>query len=205
MDQTTNLRHRQAVSSCLAKFLNYPDPELGETLVSGELREAFAPAFAALGLAEAFARLGDFAIAQPEALLLELEKEYTWLFYASKPRAVHLFESVYQSGKLMQEATFAVARLYYEAGLAVGESMQLPPDHIAMELEFLSYLYFQEAKAGEEKIEANRRFAGELRQRLLDAHLNGFAGRFAGRLAEKARHPFYRLTAELLAGFLPER
>ncbi len=82
------------------------------------------------------------AFSEVEALLLELQKDYTWMCFASKPRLVPLFESVYREGKLYQESTFEIARLYHHAGLEVAEKFKLPPDHIALELEFMAYLLY---------------------------------------------------------------
>ena len=64
---------------------------------------------------------------RPPNPLLDLEKDYTWMCFASKPRQVYLFESVYREGKLLQESTFEIARLYFEAGLQLTETFTLPP------------------------------------------------------------------------------
>jgi TorA maturation chaperone TorD/ferredoxin len=58
-----------------------------------------------------------------------------------------VYESMYRNGRLLGPATFAVKAEYQKAGLDV-DGPELP-DHIAVELEFLSYLANQESKKGE--------------------------------------------------------
>ena len=95
------------------------------------------------------------------ALLVEIEKDYTRMCFASKPRLVYLFESVYREGKLYEESTFQIARLYYDAGLKVEEAFRLPPPTtIAVELEFMAFLAFKETegiRTGDERSGLRRR------------------------------------------------
>ena len=51
-----------------------------------------------------------------EDIRLALEKEYTWMCFASKPRLLYLFESVYREGKLLQESTFDIAASILRSG-----------------------------------------------------------------------------------------
>jgi TorA maturation chaperone TorD len=135
-------------------------------------------------------------------ILLELEKDYTRMCFSSKPRMVYLFESVYKEGKLYDESTFQIARLYYDAGLKVEESFRLPPDHIAVELEFLSFLTFKEMegiRSADRKIED---YALELQESALKNHVKDFALSVAGRMEKHAGTGFYRFTARLMNAFI---
>jgi TorA maturation chaperone TorD len=138
----------------------------------------------------------------PGALLLEIEKDYTWMCFASKPRRlVYLFESVYNEGKLFDESTFRIARLYYEAGLKVEEDFRLPPDHIAVELEFMAFLCFKELegiKAGDAKIVD---YSRELQNRTLTEHLRPFALAVAANLGKHAKTGLYQGTAKVMSTF----
>ena len=142
--------------SLLAKAMNYPDGPLADSIANGEFAEALASSLEALGqdpIAHDVRQLGKEIGRKPnqrEKLLLELEKDYTWMFFASKPRVAYLFESVYREGRLLQDSTFEIAGLYRDAGLVLNEDFRLPPDHIAVELEFLSFLFYQELE-GEKK------------------------------------------------------
>ncbi len=195
---------RAALYSLLAQALNYPDRDLVEGLCRGDyLREA-SDALDALGITGIKGCLETLQKEYPpeadrEALLLELERDYTWMCFASKPhRLVYLFESVYNEGKLFDESTFGIARLYYEAGLKVEEDFRLPPDHIAVELEFMSFLCFKEVegiKAGDGRITD---YAVQLQRRTLDEHLRRFALTVAGNLGKHAKTAFYRDMAKVM-------
>jgi TorA maturation chaperone TorD len=192
----------------LARGFDYPDDELAASLTTSNQEESFlwrlGQAAALLGegaLAENLEAMDDFisTYSEPEALLLELQKDYTRACFASRPRLVPLFESVYKEGKLLQDSTFQVARLYYEAGLQAEQKLDLPPDHIAVELEFMSYLclqHFEALQQGEDELAAQ---AEKLQRELLDKHLLDFATSFAARFQEHGRTPFYRSLASCLA------
>lgn len=137
-----------------------------------------------------------------ESYLLDLQKEYTRLCHTSRPRMVPLFESVYKEGKLLQESTIEVARLYHRSGLQVVDNFSLPPDHIALELEFMSYLCFQEAQAHSNNDIVVLEKAKGLQLQMLKDHLYSFAIAFAQRLQRYTVIEFYRLIGKLLENFI---
>ena len=64
-------------------------------------------------------------------------QRYATLFASGRPR-FWLYESAAKTGKILGAQTFEMARLYRAAGLeAAGAEL---PDHISLELTFLSYL-----------------------------------------------------------------
>ncbi len=202
------LEAHRTVNSLLARALNYPDAALVRSLTSGEFATALAAALRALGRPEAAALVAPlrslYEASQqpddsvPQQFLLELERDYTRIFFASSPRLAYLFESVYREGGLLQQSTFDVARLYHDAGIAPSQEFTLPPDHIALELEFLAFLFFQEAQALATQQADSASYAQSLRRTLLDRHLLQFAHILAARLAEHARCELYRATAAAL-------
>lgn len=133
---------------------------------------------------------------------IELQKEYTRLCHASKPRILPLFESVYREGKLLQESTVEVARLYYGAGLKLDKDFSLPPDHISLELEFMAYLCSQEIEAIREKDSFVLDKAKKLQQRMLKEHLQFFVPDFAQRLQKHASLEFYKVTGRYLENYI---
>lgn len=201
---------RTSLCALLAQALNYPDSTLVESLVRGDFADQCLDALNALGVegqTEALQALrgecGDPGI-DPAALLLEIEKDYTRMCFASKPRLVYLFESVYKEGKLYDESTFQIARLYYDAGLKIEEAFSLPPDHIAVELEFLSFLNFKQLegiRTGDRKTEE---YAVELQKKVLEDHLRGFALSLAERLGTHARMNFFRTVGGVMKAFFSE-
>jgi TorA maturation chaperone TorD len=135
----------------------------------------------------------------PAEMLLNLERDYTRLFFASKPRLAYLFESVYREGRLLQESTFQMARMYKDAGLTLSEDFRLPLDHIAVELEFLSFLLLKQIESAKNQNADADAYARELRSVLLEEHLSGLALALAERMGKHALHPLYRLAAAMLA------
>ncbi|NPU83010.1 MAG: molecular chaperone TorD family protein [Syntrophaceae bacterium] len=205
------LEARATVFSLLAQAFNYPDRELVASLRKGEFPAALFSAVGCLpdasSISEEIAAIGKEYVDSDQgddALLLELEKDYTQMFFSSKPRLVYLFESVYNEGKILQESTFQIARLYYDAGLRPAEHFKLPPDHIAVEFEFMSYLYFNEIKAIQTNNPKNAEFARQLQHDVMINHLGSFGGTFAEKVAAHGRTLFYKkmgiIAAFTLAG-----
>lgn len=181
----------------LANAMNYPDTELALSLVEGRFRDdliSVAPA----GASDLLAGLSGYSGGDKEGTLLEMERDYTWLFFASKPRIAHLFGSVYAESKLYQESTFEIVRLYHDAGLKVEESFKLPPDHIAVELEFLAYLAFNEAEALRTGNSENEAYARDLQEKALVKYVRPLAGNIGERIADRAKTEFYRTLGRLL-------
>jgi TorA maturation chaperone TorD len=196
-----NPENRLAIFNALAQALNYPTQELAVSLKNGDYLRQLSNALQTkesnrLGEQLTKHLKGYAEISQSaEDIQLALEKEYTWMCFASKPRLLYLFGSVYREGKLLQESTFDIARLYYEAGLKIDENFQLPPDHIAIEMEFMAYLCFNELNAQQDGDKEKEQYAGKLQKTVLENHLAAFAGQFAEKLACSAKSDFYKIIA----------
>lgn len=194
--------------SLFARALDYPDQELVEILVSGKflggLQQTGVVSATGNQISPISAReIADFVKGKgAEQLLLELQKDYTRMCFASKPRLVPLFESVYLEGKLYQDSTLQIARLYDEAGLRLTEKFKLPPDHISLELEFMSYLLYQEIDARKNEDTELIEEAVQFRQEVLHKHLGKFASKLLTKMEQGARTPFYRNVAPLAREFL---
>jgi len=205
VEGVAELEAKAALHSLLAQAMNYPDARLVDSLRKGRFAGA---------LHESLAMLGDTSLkdeiescqreyqrkdsADKKEMLLELERDYTRMFFSSKPRLAYLFESVYSEGKLLQESTFEIAGLYRDAGLVLNEDFRLPPDHIAVELEFLSFLYFKEIEGLKNGNKETVEYARELQAVVINKHLKSFALNVAERVAKHASTPFYRMVAQVL-------
>jgi len=200
-DRLPLIMARAEIFRHLADSLNYPDEALVQTLAEGTYTTNLADALKRAGFGAAADVLAD-AAPEMKASRLDLEKDYTWMCFASKPRQVYLFESVYREGKLLQESTFQIARLYYEAGLQLTEAFKLPPDHIAVELEFMAFLFFNEADAVREGHTDKESLAVRLQSEALQKHLIPFGLSVAERMEKHARTAFYRTLARLLRNVL---
>ncbi|MGB9695646.1 MAG: TorD/DmsD family molecular chaperone [Caldisericaceae bacterium] len=139
-------------------------------------------------------------------LLLDLQKEYTRLFIPSRPEhpapICPLYESIYEDGFLMGEAAFQVARLFYEAGLKKVDEFNLPHDHFALELEFMSYLCSKEAEGLELGNELIITKSKRLQLIMLKEHLGKFSLKLLESVQAHSQNDFYTSIASLLKFFL---
>ena len=97
-------------------------------------------------------QLGSLFAGIPDAgrLFQRLEETYIDLFVNSNPRLVApLYHSCYvgeehsSGGSLMGEPALEMADRFNEVGLISREDISEPPDHLAFELEYLSFLLEQ--------------------------------------------------------------
>jgi len=199
------LEAKAALHSVLAQAMNYPDAALVDSLRKGNFLTAISESLATLRSMSQKAELdrcGKQYLAKEacskEEMLLELERDYTRMFFSSKPRLAYLFESVYREGKLLQESTLQIAGLYRDAGLMLSEDFRLPHDHIAVELDFLSFLFFKEAEGLKTGNKEQADYAKELQGNVIHQHLKPFVLNVAERVAQHATTPFYRTIAHVL-------
>lgn len=122
--------------------------------------------------------------------------EYVRLFiHGTSNATIHPYESVFTHGRLMDpECLSDLRRLHGEAGLHPRPEVHLPPDHLGLELEFLSYLVGQAASAPDGEAAHWKGLAEEL----LRHHLVPFVRRFAGKLLESRPSPYFASAGHAL-------
>ena len=99
---------------------------------------------------------GFLTSGNPEPCPSDLRNEYNRLFSGLKEESVSLIESSYkpwtndprcplpfasETGLLMGDPALHLLEVYRQCDLEVTEEFRSSPDHLALELEFLSYLY----------------------------------------------------------------
>lgn len=146
-------------------------------------------------LGEGFGR--EFYNRDEQELLKELAEEYAALFIM--PGGVNPTESVARSGLYMQAFAGQVTRFYRKCSFTLPDDFKGFPDHIGIELEFMSHLAKNEAGAYREN-KADGWVA--LQKEFLQDHLSRWAADFAGDVAKYTRQPFYREMARLLYEFI---
>ena len=163
----------------LAACYYEPGPEFAEERLFESMAATAARVDPHLG--REAARLGEaFAAADLEALLVD----YTRLFLGGSEIIAKPYESVWRSGSAGDE-TAALLDLYAQGGFEVEEDFRDLPDHIAVELEFLYLLIYQDA-------------ARPLRERFLRERLAWVPASTEAAQAG-AQTPFYRQLAALTA------
>ena len=146
--------------------------------------------------------IGLTPLENPGALYSELEKEYERLFAGPEGNSVSLVESTYkpwtqdegchlsfarEKGLLMGDSAVHMAAIFQQSGVEVPEKFRACPDHLVLELEFLSALYGKATdRESKQFIQDHLDWVPELKESLLRHH----------------SHPFYLSAVELLNSFL---
>lgn len=123
-----------------------------------------------------------------------LEAEYARLFVGPGRPVAHPYESVHREGRVMGDCTLAVRRSYATEGLAPeGHSL---PDHVAVELEFMTHLTRREAEAWEQGDEERALACLRQQEAFLSGHLGLWLPRFCQQVLNGEAHPFYSNLAQ---------
>ena len=134
----------------------------------------------------------------------ELLVEYSRLFLGPFGVIAPPYGSVYLDGerRVMGDSTMEVIRMYRNEGLSGSVDTRELPDHVGVELEFMSYLVFREIKALEtsdlraagEFVEKQERFSGEFLRRWIPP--------FCERIKENTENGFYTALAQCASTFI---
>lgn len=134
----------------------------------------------------------------------ELLVEYSRLFIGPFGVIAPPYGSVYLDGerRVMGDSTMKVIGMYRNEGLSGSADAGELPDHVAVELEFMSYLVFEEIKALEtsdlraavESVEKQERFSGEFLRRWIPL--------FCERIKENTENGFYTALAQCASSFI---
>lgn len=176
---------REEFCRLLAASYYQPDEMFREERVFPRLAERAAAIDA--DLAQTAAAVAEaFAGENPDELLLD----YSRLFLGPFDILAKPYGSVWLEGDkvLMGDSTMAVKELYRAGGFELADDFNEVPDHIAVELEFLYLLIYQDHV--------------DLRQRFLQDHLGRWIEPFTAAMEQGARTDFYRLLAELTRKFV---
>ena len=134
----------------------------------------------------------------------DLQVEYARLFIGPNELIAPPFGSVYlEHGKrVMGDSTLAVSRIYAEEGLVLDEDVKQPPDHIAIELEFVHYLITREIQALNEEDEASATEHLKKQSGFLEKNLAAWVPEFTKSIREGTENRYYRALAECLEAFI---
>lgn len=197
-------RHEMTLTRALlyhqtARLFVYPDDQLGDLLAAGRTAAAALPDRGRL--AQQFAEVEE-AWTEAQAGDAGAAGEYTWLFQRNVRCPLH--ETAYDSDRsvAMAHDLAQVAGFYAAFGVQIADSFRDLPDHLSMELEFVSYLYAKEAYALEQGWKGRANECRAARRQFLREHLARWLPAFAGRAAQHARLRFYPAAAALALALL---
>ncbi len=181
----------------------YPNRDRLLTLqnVSLELQHA-GPHWSDPLLSNQFTTLLDFIVGMDEESFNNLEGEYVALFSVN-PFAPP-YESYYEDpeGFVRSWIIIQLEKEYAGAGLNITSSFKEPPDHVAIELEFMAFLCSLEANAHETNNENDIKTSVERQHKFLNSHLGKWYPEFAQAVTESPAKGLYNLTIEVTNAFL---
>jgi putative dimethyl sulfoxide reductase chaperone len=173
--------------SFLALTMRYPDP----AFCNDSFFDAFESLLASLDWQPELAEVRTWR-EQTLDPLDDLRTAYTRLFITSAPRAtIPPYASVYMDGDgtLQGRTTERTRDFYRERGFDLADETE-PADHIRFELDFLAAL------AGESRLDDEELFLRTL--------FRPWFERFQQKSMKEARHPFYKVSIQLIDFFTKE-
>lgn len=173
--------------SFLALTMRYPDP----AFCNDSLFDALESLLASLDWQRELAEIRAWRAQTPDPLD-DLRIEYTRLFITASPRTtIPPYASVYLDGDgtLHGRTTERTRDFYRERGFDLADDSE-PADHIRFELDFLAALA-AEARFDDEDL-------------FLQTLFRPWFVRFQEKCLQEARHPFYKVSIQLIDFFTKE-
>ncbi len=133
---------------------------------------------------------------------LELAVDYANIFLGVKKKPPHPSESVYKTGLLMQEPYEEVLHAYWDAGVNVVKEFKEPADHIAIELQFMSYLCRKAQEALQQNNKEDVLKYLKMQKDFLEKHLSQWVPKLAKDIEESADTDFYRGFGKILGPYI---
>ena len=207
-EKTISIKEKEALYSWFASLYLYgPTPELLKVLSDPETMDTLMLFFSDEPCQTS---LEELSSRTRKATAQDLRNEFNSLFVVPTKRSyAPPYESCFREkrreeiGNLWGETTADVARLYREAGYEVKDIPGVfAPDHIGVELAFVSRLYADQLKSIEnhESIQADR--TDELRKSFLQKHMAHWIEDFARRVDASDSSSFYKYLNVLMMSLL---
>ena len=134
---------------------------------------------------------------------LDLSVAYTRLFLGPPAMLAPPYASFYlDRGIVMGPSSVEMMKLYGEAGLRLDDEFTEMPDHVAVVLEFLYYLLFEEARAGARNAYEEKEKLQNIKTRFLKNYVFPWIPRFCGEIKRADEHPAYTKLGECLDTFV---
>jgi TorA maturation chaperone TorD len=135
---------------------------------------------------------------------LELKVEYAGLFLGVFHGPAHPSESAYENpGHLvMQRPRDEVLEIYRSMGAEKVDKFMEPEDHVAVELQFMSFLSEKTGNALREGKQSEAEKYLEVQRRFLDEHLVKWVPKLVADIMKGSEHAFYRSVAKITRGYV---
>lgn len=136
--------------------------------------------------------------------LEELAVEHARLFMGPFQLVAPPYGSIYldDSKTVMGDSTARVSAFYRANGLQLADDFHELPDHIAVELEFLSYLAHRQREAEKTGNSGEVERLNEVQQEFLTTYLVPWLEPFTRAIIDDGESPFYQAVARCTAAFI---
>lgn len=195
----SNTATREDAYRLLAACYYPPSPELIEESCCETLASLLEPV---VPVAAQYATAAAVAIGSSP--LEDLAVEHARLFIGPFQLVAPPYGSIYldDAKTVMGDSTARVAAFYHSCGLHLADDFHELPDHIVVELEFMSYLAFRqkEAEVSGNQDEATR--VACLQREFLERFLLPWLPSFTAAVITDGEAPFYRSIAKCTAAFI---
>ena len=134
----------------------------------------------------------------------DLRVEYAKLFVGPFELLAPPYGSVYieNGGRVMGDSTMKVIEIYQNEGLAKNDDFKDLPDHIAVEMEFMSYLFYKEREAMQKSdLDTVRQYI-EKQDHFLDTYLGPWVPLFCEKIKEGTQNSFYSALSNCVLTFI---
>jgi TorA maturation chaperone TorD len=162
------------------------------------------------GLRRVSPRASDFSAAMEKSIhnytAEELSVEYSKLFVGPFELLAPPYGSVYldEGRRVMGDSTMKVIETYQEEGLSKNDDFKDLPDHIAVEMEFVSYLIYKEREAAQRAdIDTARQYVKK-QEYFLDTYLRPWVPLFCEKIKERTENSFYSALADCVSTFIAD-
>ncbi len=152
--------------------------------------------------AEAFSRqMGEHLLLYSTE---DLSVEYAQLFVGPFELKAPPYGSVYLDGggRTMGDSTIEVQKIYKESGLSLADDFNELPDHMAVELEFMHFLSFQEHRLIECGETENALQYLKKEYAFLANFLGSWVSPFCNRIRQNTDNKFYQLLSTIVDAFI---
>lgn len=146
----------------------------------------------------------DFVLPRKIPELVELQRDFARLFVGPFEVLAPPYGSIYLEGEktIYGDSTQDVVRRYNEEGLEV--RIKEPPDHVAIELEYLYLLSYREAEALKAENEEKAAVYRDKQADFLASHLGVWFPIFAQKVMEHAETGFYKKIAAATDSYIQQ-
>ena len=136
----------------------------------------------------------------------DLTVDYAKLFVGPTELLAPPYGSVYLDGarQVMGDSTMGTIKIYQDEGLSIDDEFRELPDHITVELEFMSYLIFKEIEALKQSDFERAKGFIDKQEIFLNTFLYRWAPPFCEKIREGTDNGFYKALADCLSSFILE-